>query len=126
TCRKGTTLAPLSLNSPTLLMVLTSLRGNASAQDWDRLKQRMRTAPMTADNARVFTILVSHKRLGVALDKDEILETLDILVQRAALGPRNLAFVGFFVMDDLSEPDLAMPYFLRSVDAAPAHDPIRL
>lgn len=125
TCRKGATMAPRSLNSLTLLMVLKTLRNEATPQDWNRLQARMRTVPMTRDNARVYTILVSHERMGVNLDKGELLESLDILVQRATYGPRNLANIGYFVMNDLSEPDPAMPYLLRAVEAAPPYDPLR-
>lgn len=126
TCRHGATMAPRSLNSLTLLMVLTTLRGEAGAQDWELLKQRIGAVPMTADNARVFTILVSHKRLGVPLETQHLLETLELLAQRAQLGPRNVASIGYFVMDDLGETERAMPYFIRSIDVAAPNDPIHL
>jgi hypothetical protein len=124
TCTEGSDMAPQSLNSPTLLILLKTLRGNATPQDWDRLQARMRTVPMTHDNARVYTILLSHKRMGVDLDNAELLESFDILLERATYGPQNLANLGYFVMHDLSAPDRALPYLLRTIEAAPVSDPV--
>lgn len=126
TCRKGADAAPQALNSLTLLMVLKTLRGNATPGDWERLQQRMRTVHMTDDNTRVFLILVSHTRMGVDLDKQQLIATLDILLERGNFGPVNRANLGFFVMNDLGEPDRALPYFLKSIEARPPHDPFPL
>src|SRR5690606_34083656 len=93
TCSKGAAAAPSSLNSLTLLVVLKSLRGDATQQDWDRLQQRARTVTMVYDNARVFTILMFYVRKGVDLDEEELLETLSILAERGNLGPLNLAAI---------------------------------
>ncbi|MDH5833043.1 hypothetical protein [Luteimonas kalidii] len=123
-CTRGAEQAPGSLNSLTLLMVLKSLRGDARSDDWQRLQSRMRTVRMTHDNVRVFTILLAHWRLGVALDREPLIDTLDILLHRATFGPQNLANLGYFVMHDLSAPDRAMPYLLRTIEVAPANDPI--
>jgi len=124
TCTDGASMAPQSLNSPTLLILLKTLRGDARPQDWDRLQARMQTVPMTHDNARVYTILLSHKRMGVDLDDAELLESFDILLERATYGPQNLANLGYFIMHDLSAPERALPYLLRTVEAAPASDPV--
>lgn len=122
TCTRGGEEAPESLNSLTLLIVLKSLRGDLDTTDWDRLQARMRTVPMLHDNARVFSILVSHYRLGVEMDQDELLESLDILLQRASYGPQTLSNLGYFVMHDLSNPDRATPYMFRTIELVPAHD----
>lgn len=125
TCQKGADAAPDSLNSLTLLVVMKTLRGDAAPQDWDRLQQRMRTVYMSDDNTRVFLILVAHAQMGVKLDKQELMETLDILLERGNFGPVNRANLGFFVLNELHEADRALPYFLKSIEARPADDSFR-
>lgn len=123
TCEKGAAAAPQSLNSLTLLVVLKTLRGDAKPKDWNYLQQRMRSVYMTDDNTRVFLILMSHARMGVNLDKQELMETLDILLERGNFGPVNRANLGFFVLNDLHDPDRALPYFIKSIEGRRANDP---
>lgn len=125
-CRKGAEAAPRSLNSLTLLTVLKTLRGDVTPRDWKHLQERVRTAHMTNDNTRVFLILVSHERMGVDLDRQQLMDTLDILLERGNFGPVNRANLGFFVMNDLGEPDRALPYFLKSIEARPPEDTFAL
>src|SRR3546814_8797257 len=56
-CQAGAASVPQSLNSLTLLIVLKSLRGDVTQQDWDHFQQRLETVPMTRDNARIYMIL---------------------------------------------------------------------
>ena len=123
TCSAGSVAAPDSLNSQTLLIVLKSLKGSVTPQDWDSLQRRMETVPMTSDNARIFMILTFHARKGVQMDKKELVETFSGLLHRKALGAFNAAAVGYFIMDDLSEPELALPYFEAAINANPPSDP---
>lgn len=123
TCRAGAAAVPQSLNSPTLLIVLKSLRGDVTTEDWNDLQRRLEIVPMTRDNARIFMILTFHARKGVKLDKHELLETFAGLARRGALGAFNTASIGYFVMNDLSEPDLALPYFIEAIEANPPGDP---
>lgn len=123
TCQAGAASVPQSLNSLTLLIVLKTLRGDVTPQDWNRLQKRVETAPMTRDNARIFMIFTFHAHKGVKLDKEELLETFASLARRGALGSFNLASIGYFVMNDLSEPDMALPYFIQAIHAANPNDP---
>lgn len=126
-CNAGISAAPQSLNSNTLLVVLRTLRGDADVvQDWHRLQQRIETAYMTLDNARIHLILTFHARKGVKLDRQELLKTFLALKQRGGLKPFDLTSIGYFVMDDLGEPDLAIPYFTTAIDAASPLDPFPL
>src|SRR5690606_20457625 len=52
TCTAGAAAAPHSLNSLTLLIILKSIRGDVAQFDWDRLRQRIETVPMTRDKDR--------------------------------------------------------------------------
>src|SRR5690606_22701818 len=82
-----------------------------------------KTVPMTLDNARIFMILTFHARKGVPLDREELLETLATLADRGKLGPFNLAHLGYFVMNDLEDPDAALPFFIRAIGEVRPDDP---
>lgn len=125
-CRQGAAAVPQSLNSLTLLVVLKSVRGDDTRQDWRDLQRRIETAPMTLDNVRIFMILTFHARKGVELDKSELLDTLGELAQRGSLGPFYLAHIGYFIMNDLADPDAAIPYFTRAIDEVAPNDPFPL
>src|SRR3546814_1856167 len=90
-CQAGAASVPQSLNSLTLLIVLKSLRGDVTQQDWDHFQQRLETVPMTRDNARIYMILTYHMRKGVPLDKQELLDAFAVLARRATLDPFTLA-----------------------------------
>lgn len=122
-CQSGTALAPYSLNNTALLVVLKTLKGNVTPQDWALFQHRLETVQMSWDNQRAPTILTYHAREGVKLDKAQILKALTTLSKRAELNPFQTAQIGYFIMDDLNEPDQAMPYFIRAVKVANLHDP---
>lgn len=115
TCEAGVADAPKSLNSHTLLLVLKTLRGDITPQDWESFRQRIDTVPMTLDNARIHLILTFHARKGVALDANELVATLNKLAETGGLGPFGYAQIGYFVMNDLKRPDDAIPFFLRAI-----------
>lgn len=121
-CAQGANNAPYALNSTALLVVLKTLRGDVTQQDWDRFQQRLETVSMSFDNRRAPQILTHHALNGVELDKQGLLKALSTLVQRAPLNPAEVASIGNFVMNDLSEPDQAMPYFIKAISAAPPYD----
>jgi len=122
-CTAGASAAPYALNSTALLVVLKTIRGDVTPQDWDRLQQRLEVVPMTLDNRRAPQILTYHALNGVPLDKQRLLRMLSTLVRRAPLGPPEVSSIGYFVMNDLGEPGLAIPYFIRAMDNAPSYDP---
>ena len=122
-CTAGASAAPYALNSTALLVVLKTIRGDVTPQDWDRLQQRLEVVPMTLDNRRAPQILTYHALNGVPLDKQRLLRMLSTLVRRAPLSPPEVSSIGYFVMNDLGEPGLAIPYFIRAMDNAPSYDP---
>jgi hypothetical protein len=124
TCGTGATAAPYSLSNLAMLVVLKTVRGDVTPQDWDRLQQRMQTMRMTVDNRGAFLLLMTNARNGVKLDKHELLKALATEVQRGQLEPFNLASIGYFIKDVLAEPDLAIPYFVQAIKAAPPKDPL--
>ena len=122
-CSNGAIHAPDSLNSPTLLIVLKSLRGDDISQDWAPLQQRLKTASMSLENRRAPLILSYHMREGVELDKQQVLQALATSFERVNLGTHQTASIGYFIMNDLGEPDLAIPYFARVIEDASPLDP---
>jgi len=122
-CSAGADSAPYALNNLALLVVLKTLRGDVAPQDWDRLQHRLKTVYMSLDNGRAPLILTHNARQGVKLDKQELLEALGTWIRRAPLKPFEVASVSYFIMDDLDEPDMAIPYFIRAIEAAPPNDP---
>ncbi len=123
TCDAGATATPDSINSLALLVVLKSLQGSITPEDWSRLQQRISTVPMTRDNARTYLVFTYHGRTGVQLDRRQLTETLTALVNRGGVGPFGTAAIGYFFMNDLSDPDAAMPYFIAAIKEIPPHDP---
>lgn len=122
-CASGATLAPDALNNLALLTVLKTIRGDVTQQDWGRLQQRLHTMPLSWDNRRAILILTNQAQLGVKLDKQELLKAIATLTERAQPEPFTLAQFGYFIMNDLHEPDLAIPYFAKAIAAIPPNDP---
>src|SRR3546814_12082013 len=110
-CQAGAASVPQSLNSLTLLIVVKSLRGDVTQQDWDHFQQRLETVPITRDNARIYMILTYHMRKGVPLDKQELLDAFAVLALRATPAPFTLASLGSFVITDRSDQDAPIPLF---------------
>ena len=122
-CSQGTAAAPGSLNNPALLIVLRTLQGNAPEADWKLLQERLATVRMSLDNCRAPLILTNNFRRGVAIDKRELMKVLDTMMRRCDQKPFAAASIGYFVMNDLDEPDTALPYFISAIEGVPPTDP---
>lgn len=123
-CSSGVTASPDALNSYALLLVLKTLRGDVSRQDWVGFQHRLSTVRMSWDNSRAPMILTYYAGRGVELDKQQVLEAIAILSQRDRPDSADLALIGAAVMNDLADSEHALPYFIRAVDAAPLGDPL--
>lgn len=122
-CSQGATHVPDSLNSPALLIVLKTLRGDVTAADWEAFRQRMRTSSRSWDNYRAPMLLSYNMVKGVKLDKEEMLKVFSTQDLTSDLTPSHLAGIGYFVMNDLGAPDQAMHYFIKAMAAIPPNDP---
>ncbi|WP_256646270.1 hypothetical protein [Thermomonas paludicola] len=116
-CGNGTRLAPYALNNAALLIVLKTLKGNVNRQDWELFQHQLETVSMSWDNQRAPTILTYHAHTGVMLNKQQLLKTLTIWARYAPLKPFQTAQIGYFVLNDLDEPDQAMPYFIKAINS---------
>jgi len=122
-CSKGTTAAPYAINNLAVLIVLKSLRGDVSAQDWNLFHQRLNTLSLSWDDQRAPTIFAYYAHHGIPLDKQEMLKAFAELSRRISITPYDSASLGYFIMNDLKEPDQAMPYFDVAINAAHPADP---
>lgn len=122
-CASGARLAPGALNNPGLLIVLKALKGDNASREWALFQQRLKTVRMTWENRRAPVIFMENMQNGVRLDKQQVLASLATLRGRTQVDIHDLAAIGYFVMNDLSEPDLAIPYFIDVVKAAPPGHP---
>lgn len=122
-CEAGAAAAPLVLNNATLLLVLKSLRGDASAQEWASFRRGLQTLRMGPENQMATLVLLGYAREGVKMNKNELLATIASYVERNRLPPFALASLGYFVMNDLSDPDHAITYFAQAIEASPPGDP---
>lgn len=125
-CEAGANASPETLNSLAVLVALKSLRGDVTPHDWARFQSRLRSARMSWDNARAPFVLSYYAGLGVAMDKAQIRQALDLLLQRTGASPERLIHVGYAVLDELKEPEAALPYFVRAIEATPPEDPLAL
>src|SRR3546814_4994073 len=91
-----------------LLLVLKTIRGDITPQDWDGFQKRLETVQMSPDNRRATLILTHHLSKGVKLDKQRLLKALATLTQRGSVKPIDLASMGYFIMNELAEPELAI------------------
>lgn len=122
-CDSGAALAPGSLNSPALRIVLKTLRGDITPQDWERFRRRMKAATRSGDNRRASMLLTYNARRGVKLDESELLKVFATQDETTELRPNELASIGDFIMNDMGKPDLAIPYFAKAIALLPPLDP---
>lgn len=123
-CQQGTAHARYALNSLALLIVLKTLHGDGTEQDWATFHQRQSSVNMSLENRRAPMTFSFHMRNGLALEKAHVLRAFDTLQRRRGeLMPHDGASVGYFLMNDLDEPDHAMPYFVRVMEQVSPYDP---
>jgi hypothetical protein len=102
---------------------MKTIRGDISPGEWEYLQRRMETVPMTFDNRWSARILTTNFAKGVKLDKQKLIRLLDTLARRAPLSRDEYTTLGYFVMDNMAEPEAAITYFAKAISTAAAHDP---
>lgn len=118
TCNKGTVAAPYALNNPAILIVLKTLNDTITPQDWNLFHQRLNTVSMSWENQRAPAVFAYYAHQGIPLNKKEMLKAFTELSHRIDIPPYNSASLGYFIMNELNEPDQAMPYFTTALNAA--------
>lgn len=121
-CSKGSYAAPYAVSNLTNLVVFKTIRGDITAEDWSRLQQRLNTVPMNPENGMAPWVLIYNASNGVALDQAELLKALATVSLRGHLKSSEMAGIGYFILEQLHQPDLAYPYFEKSVARSSPRD----
>ena len=122
-CEQGTVSAPYALNNFALLIALKSLRGDVTPEDWERYRRQMDSVDMNWDNRRSVQILIHHSRNGVTLDRAQMATTLEALTSHSQFSAFQLAAFGYYIMNDLEDPERAMVYFVKAIEDVLPGDP---
>lgn len=123
TCETGAHAAPKALNSLATLIILKATEHKDTTKDWLIFHERLKTVPMTWENQRAPMTFIYYARKGIALDKRQMMNAFSELTHRVDIGGFNNASIGYFMMNDLKDPDAAMPYFMRALNEANPLDP---
>ncbi|MBS0214175.1 MAG: hypothetical protein JSR63_00435 [Proteobacteria bacterium] len=121
-CGKGAAAAPYSVTSLVNLIVFKTKRGSVTQSDWNDLLERLQRVNLGPENMRTTSVLMYNVSEGVALNEDGVLESLDIISNRAVLGMNELSSIGYFVLGQTRQPERAYAYFARAVEQAPPGD----
>lgn len=125
-CDAGSRHSSTSISSLVNLVAYKSRRGDATAEDWARLKRRVKTVNMGPENSQLIWVLIGNIRSGIPLDQEETLNTIGIAAGRMQLNAGEYAAIGYFVLGQTHFPERSMPYFSRSVELAPPGAPLSL
>lgn len=125
-CASGANADPKAISNLAMLLALKSARGDATPADWQRFQRGLGAVPMTLDNARTPFVLAYYAGLGVPMDKQQIRQALDLMLQRTGASPEQLVQAGYAVLYELKQPEEAMPYFVRAIEATPSDDSLAL
>ena len=123
-CGQGAIAAPYSVTSLVNLVVFKTKRGTVAQKDWDALIDRLRLVNMNPENKHTAQVLMYNASSGVALNEDNLLESLDIISNRASLGMNELATIGYFIISHTHRTDQAYGYFAKAIalgDPSEAH-----
>lgn len=122
TCEKGGDI-PYSAALLGNVVVFKAIQGTVTEDDWQRLLQRLRTVPMSAENKRLGWGMVNNVMKGIALDETHASEALEIIASRARFRAHEYVSFGYFVLGHTSRPDGAYAHLERAVDVADPDDP---
>ncbi|MFC3714912.1 hypothetical protein ACFONC_01915 [Luteimonas soli] len=114
-CEKGAVAAPYSISCLTNLLVYKTLQGSVDQNDWDRYLKRLQHVAMGPQNRQTMQTLINNVSHGVPLDEGGVLKAIEIVAQRGQLRSNEFAAVGYFILTETHQPDLAYPYFVRAV-----------
>jgi hypothetical protein len=104
------------------IVIYKSIQGTATQADWDRLLARMSTATMTPPTKSIAWTTIQNLRANIGLDESQALRLIEIIAQRASFTAADHLRIGLLVYTQTTQPDAALPHFLRAAEALPADD----
>lgn len=120
-CAKGSSMAYGASNLASLT-VLKTIKGIATPSDWNRLRQRMRTTPMTPSNIGVAWYLVRYSNGDRRIDAQNVIPIIDIVGMRVGFQPPEYAAFGYYAARNKQDAD-AYRYFTQAVNVSPKGSP---
>lgn len=100
-----------------------SIRGTATAADWQHLFQRLGEIQPGPREKDILWNNIKNVRAGIPLDRDQVVHLIAVLGQRIDFSPIEDIQIGAFLYAHSGQPRLALPYFLRAAKALPHGDP---
>lgn len=122
TCKRGADLT----HSPPMysnVIIFKTIRGDVTQDDWKPLFAQLRKATMNFQNKGIALVTLTNVDKGVPLDERGVLQTLDIITQRATFAPHEYLRMGAYIHNRTQQPNKALPYFQKAVELSPPNDP---
>lgn len=104
------------------IVTYKSIQGTVTARDWDRLAQRLETAPMSPPTRNILWTMVKNLRGGIGLDEAQAMRVIEIIGRRAAFSPDESLYIGSFIQSLPAQRQHALPWFVRAARDLPAGD----
>lgn len=114
------------VQTPTLssnLIIYRSLLGEASSEDWNTFMLALKGAPQSWQNKFAVWTLMNNVDKGIDIDKQRVVEAIDILSDKAAISSNEYLRMAVFVYKYANNNEAALPYFVRFAEGAAYDDP---
>lgn len=106
----------------TNIVINKTMQGKDPRSDWAKLFLRLQQVPMSAQNRNTLWTLLSNTERGIALDRENVAEVIEIVTARWQFSAyENLRF-GAFIHNETRHPERAFPYLHRAVVLASPQD----
>lgn len=116
-----------SVDDPTLLLsnalIYKSIAGSVSPKDWEHFLQRLRKAPMSAQNRRIMWTFIHNRQRSIPLDEKGVIQTLEIISARSPQTPSQYLELAAYLHNETTAPGKALLYLRKAVETSPADDP---
>ena len=112
--------------SATLLgnvVIFKSIKGSVTAADWERFLERLRSVPMNVENKGNLWIMVNNLTRKIPLDERRVIETIEVITDRAQFQSSEYIRLGQFILNQTSQPEVAYRYLVRAIETASPDDP---
>lgn len=104
------------------IVIYKTIQGTVTAEDWQRLLQRLEEVPMLPANKNILWTTIANVRAEIGLEEAQVMRVLEVITRRAQFHPGDYLRMGAFLYLSTSRPDEALPYFVRGAEMLPAGD----
>lgn len=114
-CGKAAILDLQSVAGLANVLIYKTLSGTVTEADWDLYLARLKSVPLKTENANSVWVLINNVRRGVPLDEQKLLDTIAIASSRRFFGPTEFASIGYFILGNTHQPEMAYTYFSLAI-----------